>query len=302
MGRLSNMKPTLAIFGPTGMLGSAVYNVLQLEFNLVLVGRDLAGIELLNKAYGGVENHRIVQFPSDTLFQEYIKGFPGKNGSQSWNNLVENIGTVDGVINCIGVTNRYSQKDPVGAYLTNSLLPHLMSSTYGHRLLHITTDCIYNGVTNAPYTESSIPSPTDLYGVTKQLGEPSDRSLVLRTSIIGPEINHFVSLLEWVKLQAGKTIHGYTHHLWNGITTKQFGLITKEIFQNRSAYPDTGLFHIFSSDISKFDMLSSIANKYSVDVIIEPDDLPVLDRRLRTEKDLCTKLNIPSFSKMLEQI
>lgn len=293
---------TLALFGPTGMLGSAVYGVLRHDYKLVLILRDINNLTVLDKAYGGVEVHRGVFFDSDSLIRDYTDGFPGKTESPTWKNLLKEIGAVEGVINCIGVTNRYSQQQPLIAYFMNSAFPHLLAGVYGSKLLHITTDCVHNGTEGAPYTEESIPSPTDLYGLTKMLGEPADRSLILRTSIIGPEILGFVSLLEWVKRQRGQSIKGYTRHLWNGITTKQFGRIADTIFSNRDSFPDHGLFHVFSTDVTKFEMVTSIAKKFGVEITITPDDGPFLDRRLRTVKDLQEKLHIPSYAEMLNEL
>lgn len=290
---------TVALWGPIGMLGSAVYNVLCEKYHLVLVLRDIDNLPILDRAYGGVSNHRSVFFDSESLMNNFSEGFADQPSSPVWQKLLAEIGSVDGVINCIGITNRFSQQQPLIAYFMNAAFPHLLAQTYGQKLLHITTDCVYNGNTGAPYTEDSIPSPTDLYGLTKMLGEPADRSLVLRTSIIGPEISGFVSLLEWVRKQSGQTVKGYTQHLWNGVTTKQFGLIADLIFSNRDAFPDHGLFHVFSSDVSKYDMITAIAKKYSIDVTVTPNDGPKLDRRLRTIHPLNEQLAIPSFTEML---
>lgn len=293
------MKKTVALFGPIGMLGSAVYGVLHEKYNLVLVLRDIDRLPILDKAYGGVDQHRGVFFDSDALMKEYAEGFADQSTSPVWQKLISDIGPVDGVVNCIGVTNRFSQQQPLIAYFMNSAFPHLLAQAYGSALIHITTDCVHNGNSGAPYTEQSIPSPTDLYGLTKMLGEPADRSLVLRTSIIGPEIAGFVSLLEWVRKQEGKTIAGYTNHLWNGVTTKQFGLIVDQIFSDRQLFPDHGLFHVFSSDVSKYDMVTAIAKKYSINVTVTPDDGPILDRRLRTVFSVNEQLQIPPFESML---
>lgn len=293
---------TIALFGPIGMLGSAVYRVLHKKFKLVLVLRDIDRLPILDKAYGGVNKHRSVFFDSDSLMRNYADGFPQSSAASTWTSLLDNIGDVDGVVNCIGITNRFSQQQPLVAYFLNSAFPHLLAQSYGSKLLHITTDCVYNGNSDAPYTEDSIPSPTDLYGLTKMLGEPADLSLVLRTSIIGPEISGFVSLLEWVRKQGGQTIKGFTNHLWNGITTVEFGNIADKIFSDRTAYPDHGLFHIFSSDVTKFDMVRAIANKYSINVTVNPDNTGLLDRRLRTVKQLNNQLQIPLFYALLAKL
>ena len=156
-------------------------------------------------------------------------------------------------------------------------------------------------VSGAPYNEDSAANPTDIYGLTKSIGEPSAKSLVFRTSIIGPEISGFVSLLEWVKKQEGNTIKGFTRHLWNGISTLEFGKVCEKIIEHGQDYPKTGLYHLFSNDINKFDMLKKIAAAYNIRCEVLPDDSGAIDRRLSSKYDVCAKLAIPSFDEMLAE-
>ena len=293
---------TVAIIAPTGMLGSAVYAQLKDHYKLVLVLRNPKKLEELDRHYGGVSMHQSVIIDSGGIYQDYLKGFHTAAVSSSVKKLLDAIGPVDAVINCAGITNRYSAQKPLEAMFVNGALPHIFSYHYGSKLIHITTDCVYDGIDGAPYNEMSPPNPTDIYGISKLLGEPKDHSLVFRTSIIGPEITGFVSLLEWVKKQERKTIKGFTNHLWNGITTKEFGNICDKIISNRDAFPKSGLFHIFSNDVTKYEMVMKIKEKFGVNVNIEPEESSPIDRRLGSIHDLCKKLQIPSFNKMMEQL
>ena len=293
---------TVAIIAPTGMLGSAVYAQLKDYYKLVLVLRDPKKLEELDRHYGGVSEHRSVVIDSDAIYQDYLHGFHTAVVSSSVKKLLDAIGPVDAVINCAGITNRYSAQKPLEAMFVNGALPHIFSYHYGSKLIHITTDCVYDGIKGAPYDETSPPNPTDIYGISKLLGEPKNHSLVFRTSIIGPEITGFVSLLEWVKKQEGKTIKGFTNHLWNGITTFEFGRICGEIIDYRERYPATGLYHLFSTDVTKFEMVSKIAKKYNIQCEITPDDGTFIDRRLSSKHNVCEKLKIPSFDEMLDNL
>ena len=293
---------TVAIIAPTGMLGSAVYAQLKDHYKLVLVLRDPKKLEELDGHYGGVSTHQSVVIDSDAIYQDYLHGFHTAAVSSSVKKLLDAIGPVDAVINCAGITNRYSAQKPLEAMFVNGALPHIFSYHYGSKLIHITTDCVYDGINGAPYNEMSPPNPTDIYGISKLLGEPKDHSLVFRTSIIGPEITGFVSLLEWVKKQEGKTIKGFTNHLWNGITTKEFGNICDKIISNRDAFPKSGLFHIFSNDVTKYEMVMKIKEKFGVNVNIGPEESSPIDRRLGSIHDLCKKLKIPSFVEMVQQL
>lgn len=293
---------TIALFGPTGMLGSAVYGVLGASHNLVLISRDESKLQILDATYGDVSKHRFVRFDVNDLLEDYRKGFHAIPQSPTLAKLVKAVGEVDAVINAVGITNRYSDKDPKATLFVNGAFPHLLAARYGTKLIHITTDCAYNGVTGAPYTEESPLSPNDLYGLSKAIGEPQNRSLIIRTSIIGPELHGKVSLIEWFKQQSGKTIQGYTNHYWNGVTTKQFGKICNAIISRRKDYPSSGLFHVYSTDVTKYEMLMAFKEKYNVNAIIEPTQTNPIDRRLRSVKDLCRKLEVPSFQEMLAEL
>jgi len=292
----------IAIISPTGMLGSGVYNVLKDKYGLILVYRNEEKVKKLDDIYGEVNNHRIIKFDLREIYDDYLSGFHTKTNSPKLTELFKDIGEVNAVINCAGIINVYAAKDPAFTFFLNGAFPNLLSERYKDKLIQITTDCAFNGIEGYPYNENSPKSPVDIYGLSKILGEPKDKSLVLRTSIIGPEIAEHVSLLDWFKQQEGKTINGFANHFWNGITTKQFGKICDEIISNPGKYPKTGLYHIFSTTVSKYEMLLKFKEKYNIDCEIKKDEEQKLNRTLSTIYDFNKKLNIPSFDKMLEEL
>lgn len=291
----------IAIVAPTGMLGSMIYNMLKNEFSLALIFRDKKSLNILDAAYGGVKQHTQINFDLLHLREDYVTGFKKNKQAVNAQNLFEKIGNVDAVINCAGIINT-KVKDADEAVFINGIVPHILSNYYTNKLIHITTDCVFNGTSGAPYTEQSVKSPTDFYGLSKSIGEPSGQSLILRTSIIGPEIIGKTSLLEWVRKQDGKSIDGYVNHLWNGITTKEFAQICRDIVSHREKYPANGLFHIFSSDISKYEMVKKLVEKYKLHILVNPVESFAIDRRLRSVYPLCKELQIPSFDTMLSAL
>ncbi len=286
-------KKKVVIVSPTGMLGSMVYHILKEKYDLILLYRNKEHLEILDKVYGGVGKHTAIRFDLEELYKKYLRG--GKNSEDL------SIKDVDAVINCAGVIKPYADRDPALTFFINSAFPQLLSSMYKEKLIQITTDCVFNGIKHAPYNENSLKSSNDLYGLSKSLGEPSNQSLVLRTSIIGPEIHGFVSLISWLKKQTGE-VTGFTNHYWNGITTKQFALICNEIISHRKQYPKNGLFHIFSNDITKYEMLIKLKEKYKLTVTIKQKKADAIDRRLRTIYDFTKQLHIPNFDKMIEDL
>lgn len=292
------MKKVL-LLGATGMLGSAVYGVLKDSYQLGLAVRNPDKIGLLERVYGGTGKHKVVRFDAAAVYGDFIakKGFPGEYFSQ----FLRGMDDADIAINAIGVTIPYVKRDPAMTFFANGVFPHLLAQVFGERLIHITTDCVYNGMSGFPYNEESPKSPVDLYGLSKSLGEPAG-CLTIRTSIIGRELDGFTGLLEWFRQQDGETITGFAEHYWNGITTQQFGEICHQIMQARSSFPRQGVYHVFSTVISKYEMLLAFRRKFGVRCTIREDHANKLDRTLATRRELNGRLAIPAFEAMIEAL
>ena len=295
-------KKKIVIIAPTGMLGSGVYNFLKNRYNLILVYRNEEKIKKLDDVYGDINNHKLIKLDLREIYNDYLSGLHIKADSSKLGKLFESIGEIDYLINCAGIINVYAAKDSGFTFFLNGAFPHLLSENYKNKLIQITTDCAFDGFKGYPYDENSQKNPQDIYGLSKILGEPKDKSLVLRTSIIGSEIAEHVSLLDWFKQQEGKTINGFANHFWNGISTKQFSKICDEIITNPEKYPQTGLYHIFSTTVSKYEMLLKFKEKYNIDCEIKKDEEKRLDRSLSTIYDFNKELNIPSFDEMLKEL
>jgi dTDP-4-dehydrorhamnose reductase len=289
----------VVLLGATGMLGNAVYDVFKDDYELVLAVRNPKKLPLLDKTFGGVNRHSAICFDAAALYADFTckKGHPG----EQYSNFLRQLGDVDFVINAIGVTIPFSLKDPALTFFVNGALPHILASTFGERLIHITTDCVYSGKQGFPYDEKSPKSPPDVYGLSKSLGEPAD-CLTIRTSIIGRELDGFTGLLEWFLQQKGKTITGFANHFWNGITTHQFGHCCDQIMRNRGAFPRSGIYHVFSTVISKYDMLLRFREHYNLDCTILADRQNTLNRTLNTVKELRGMLQIHSFDQMVDAL
>jgi dTDP-4-dehydrorhamnose reductase len=292
------MKKVL-LLGATGMLGSAVYGVLNHKYDLVLGIRNVEKAALLKERFGEADGAKIVPFDAAQIYQEHAakKGFPSEYLAQ----FLQQVGEVDHVINAIGVTIPFALRDPAITFFVNGALPHILAERFGEKLIHITTDCVYNGKDSFPYDENSPKSPTDLYGLSKSMGEPAS-CLTIRTSIIGRELDGFTGLLEWFLHQRGKTITGFAEHYWNGITTQQFGKLCDQIMESPEIYPRRGVYHVYSTVVSKYEMLLAFQRKFRVPCTIKADTENKLNRTMTTVKELNPMLHMPSFDEMLDAI
>ena len=95
------------------------------------------------------------------------------------------------VINCAAYVNIYeAEKNIVDAYNVNCLgVMYLAQAckTAGSKLIHISTDYVFDGEKNTPYKEDDVCRPLNFYGMTKYLGEltalkENPETIVIRTS------------------------------------------------------------------------------------------------------------------------
>jgi dTDP-4-dehydrorhamnose reductase len=292
-------KKTVAILGATGMLGSALYKELKDRYRLIMGVRSPSKLALLEQAYGKAPDTTTILFDAEKLYQEFVskEGHAGRHRKA----LIESLDAADYVINAIGVTIPFSLENPALTFFVNGALPHLLAFHFGERLIHITTDCVYNGVDGFPYDERSPKTATDIYGLSKSLGEPKN-CLTIRTSIVGREVDGFRGLLEWFLLQKGKSVKGFAGHFWNGVTTRQFARICDAIITAPQAFPKAGLYHVFTEPVSKYDMLLAFRERFNIDCDIVPDSENRLNRTLTTVRSLNGLLNNPSFHRMVEEM
>ncbi len=206
------------------------------------------------------------------------------------------------VINCIGAIKPMFKGDIIDAIYTNAIFPRILADVCDDlysSLIHITTDCVFSGTTGK-YTENSFHDPLDDYGKSKSLGEPIFCGcMVLRTSIIGPEWNgNKRSPVEWFLSKKGEEVNGFTNHFGNGITTLQLAKYVDKIIKD-DLY-ENGIFHIFSHDINKQELLSLMDYIWHLDIKVNPiEAIPACNRTLRTNKDLMTKLGMVDIDLML---
>lgn len=292
---MQNRKKVL-ILGVTGMLGSMVYKMLNDEFDLVITYRNTDKLNILYKKYGKAKGTKSIEFSAYSCMNDYIE-----DKNLYLIHFFKKVGKVDAVLNCMGAIKQSVDKYPKQAFFVNAILPHLLGHYYKHKLIHISTDCVFSGCAKKPYTETSIPDPIDLYGISKLAGEPSETSLVLRMSFIGPELEGHQSLFNWFLSQKNR-VQGYVNHFWNGLTTKEVAKVLFKIIKDRKEFPESGIHHIFSSDISKYELLFLLKKKYNLPTEIDCVNGGYVNRRLRSKFRLNKLLNLPSITDMINEL
>ena len=258
------------IFGANGMLGHKLYQTLQGDFEVY--GTVRSDFEPLRK-FGFFNEEAII--PDINVLDH-----------QAVRQTVERL-RPDCVINAVGVIKQVmAVGDPVATLAINSIFPRRLAdlaSEMGFRLLTISTDCVFDGK-RGNYSETDVPDATDLYGISKLLGEAarSSRVLTLRTSLVGRELQGRNSIIEWFLANRGGTVEGYTTAIYSGFPTIVLAEIIADLIANR---PDlSGVYHVSSEPISKYDLLKLVNEAFNAGVTIEPSEDVVIDRSLDSSK------------------
>jgi dTDP-4-dehydrorhamnose reductase len=260
----------ILILGATGMLGHVLFKELSKDSNLdvLATARSVAGLEPffsdpeLQRICPGVDADNF-----DTIIQAFAKTQP------------------DVVINCIGIIKQLpAVEDPLAAISVNSLLPHrlaMLAQTAKARLIHISTDCVFDGK-RGMYTEEDSSNAADLYGRTKFLGEIDYPNCVtLRTSIIGHELKANLSLVDWF-LSQKTTVKGFTKAIYSGFSTMEVVRIIRDFVLPNPEL--SGLFQVSSNPIPKYELLEIIRSAYDKNIELLPDDRVVVDRSLDSSR------------------
>jgi len=211
----------------------------------------------------------------------------------------------DLVINCIGLIKQQGHiaRDPLMSINLNSVLPHRISMicrTAKIRMIHISTDCVFSG-NKGNYIESDQSDAEDLYGRTKFLGEVAyPHTITLRTSIIGRELKTHLGLIEWFLTQEGQ-INGFKKAIYTGFTTDELSrVILNYVIPNPEL---SGLYHVSSDPISKFDLLNLAKDAFHKNIDILPENEFSCDRSLdSTRFRQATGYQPPAWKNMIDEL
>ncbi len=280
----------VAVLGATGMLGHQVYLKLRAEGNQTFA--------VIRKSSAAVQPHGL--FSHSDLIPEidFLKDdilFPVLAALKP-----------DVVINCSGVTTRKLNRwNSAQVIELNSVLPHKLSTwceQNGSRLFHISTDCVFDGKA-APYSEDSVLTAKDLYGMSKALGEIKDSqsTVTIRCSIWGPELVTKTELFEWVRSQAGKTIHGYSQVIYSGVTTL---FLAETLARLIVDFPKlSGLYQVASTPLSKFELLQLIQDKFQLQIqVVEKSDVKSNKTLLSDRFQKATGITVPTWKEQIQTI
>ncbi len=274
------------ILGAAGMLGHKLWQMYRERFDTWITAR------------ASYEVYKCYQLFDPARF---IGGVEATN----FDSVVRTLAMVrpDVVINCIGIIKQLpTAKDPILALTINSLFPHQLANlcqAANVRLIHISTDCVFSG-RKGLYVEDDVADAEDLYGRSKYLGESTNPNcLTIRTSLIGRELNTTNGLIEWFLSNRGRRVCGFCKAIYSGFPSVILAQILADILER---YPSlSGIYHIASSPIDKYTLLSLVRDAMALPIEIEPTSDVQIDRSLDSSRfRAATGFVSPSWSDMIQ--
>lgn len=176
------------------------------------------------------------------------------------------------VINCAAYTNvEKAESESELAYKVNAEAVGKLAEiakNKGVRVVHISTDFVFDGSGDKPYIESDKPNPINVYGKSKLKGEEllvksGCRQCIMRVEwTYGLAGNNFISKLISAA-KAGKTLNVVDDQIGSPTATTQVSKAVCELLEKNGE----GLFHFASGGyVSRFEMARFVFDKLNMDV------------------------------------
>ena len=190
------------------------------------------------------------------------------------NNVKQVIKDCDVVVNCAAYTAvDQAEKEPILAFKINEAGPRNLAMAcrdIGAKLVHFSTDYVFDGNANLPYSESHKPSPKSVYGKSKLAGEfavqtelPNNHYIIRTAWLYGKNGNHFgKTILNLAKTK--DSLNVVNNQLGQPTWTQDLAKLVVKIVESNI---DSGIYHGTSSgQVSWFEFAQRIFFLAGLDV------------------------------------
>jgi len=224
----------------------------------------------------------------------------------------------DWVINCAALTNLEECEKHYGqAKILNTTLARDLAVDCAERrvkLIHLSTDAVFDGTREGVYTEADEPNPQSVYARTKLDGERAvqkayPKALIARVNFFGWSMSGRRSLSEFFfnNLSDGKNVNGFTDVFFCPLWVNDLSRILLAMLENSLS----GLYHVVGSQaIDKYQFGLAVARRFGLEEsLISPLSVEASSLTAKRSHNLCLSVHklstdlgceIPSFSTGLD--
>ena len=185
----------------------------------------------------------------------------------------------DGIINCAALANlEVCEQYPDQAKALNTDVPGELARICAEKkikLVHISTDAVFDGKKMEPYTEADQPNPLGVYSQTKLDGERAVQAVnpqatIARVNFFGWSLSGRHSLGEFFvnHLSAGNVVNGFTDVVFCPIFVGHTARLLLALLEHNGC----GLYHVVGPQpMSKYHFGVEIARKFGLEErLIQP--------------------------------
>ncbi len=269
------------IFGGTGLLGTDIARVLKEGNDVIALGSADVDVSNLKAVMHSINMHK----PE----------------------IVVNCAAVSDVDKC--------EENRDLAYKVNAIGPKNIAigcNKVKCKLIHISTDYVFDGSKTTPYIEFDKPSPVSVYGETKLAGEEfikmiSSNFIIVRTAwLFGERRNHFVDYVI-------KSLHNGNEIIAvkDMASSPTFSLDVAEMIKELIETDEVGIFHIcnkgYCSRVELVEEIERILKKHTDVTVVNqsqwkhPAKRPVFSALRNYHLELINKDNMPGWRDALKR-
>jgi len=262
-----------------------------------------SGLLGLNLSLRMIETHTIVSVDRSKLFNtpfELVKADLLEPGACS--RLIDKV-KPDGIIHTAALANIDAcESDPESAHLLNAEIPGQLAELCAKRsvrLIHISTDAVFDGTKEDVYTEEDEPNPLGVYAQTKLEGEravlsANSDAAVVRVNFFGWSLSGTRSLSEFFfnKLSTNQQANGFTDVWFCSMFVGDLAETLVRMLEKGLS----GLYHAVGSEaITKYDFGMRIACQFGFDEeLIQP--ISVEESGLKARRSRNLRLSVHKLS------
>jgi len=193
----------------------------------------------------------------------------------------------DAVINLAAITNVDGCEDNIElARRVNGEAPGFIAEIcekYHSKLVHLSTDYVFNGSKNTPYNEEDPPDPRSVYGMTKLAGEinvmkKNPSSLIIRTQwLYGDGGENFITKITKTAQEKG-IIEVVNDQKGAPTYAKDLAIPLKTLIENNNS----GIYHIANSgSCTWFEFANEIFSQLHMEIEVRPITSTQLNRKAK---------------------
>jgi dTDP-4-dehydrorhamnose reductase len=232
-------------------------------------------MNILILGHNGMLGHMLVKYFTGNGYN--VSTINDRFPSKEFMLAVENF-SGDFIINAIGAIPQKTSD-----FNVNTTLPGWLDKNLNVKIIHPGTDCEMDD---------------DDYGLSKKASRDyiithGKRTKILKSSIIGPELQDKKSLLEWFLNLNSSSCDGYTHAMWNGITTYEWAKQSELLMNNWDTYGKETI--ISGNCVSKYSLLRTISHIFDKHINIVPIDKGI-------DKCLISNIKTHNIDEQLKQL